>query len=61
MPAEGAMSFMTTQDQLRFFYWVRLAGGVAFLGGLMVYLASFFIGPAADENALASQPRLKAA
>ena len=50
MPTEGAMSFMATQDQLRFFYWVRLAGGVMFLGGLLVYLRSFFIGPAADED-----------
>ena len=50
MPTEGAMSFMATQDQLRFFYWVRVAGGVMFLSGLLVYLASFFIGPAADEE-----------
>ena len=50
MPTEGAMSFMATQDQLRFFYWIRVAGGVMFLSGLLVYLASFFIGPAADEE-----------
>jgi hypothetical protein len=31
MPTEGAMGFMATQDQLRFFYWVRMAGGVGFL------------------------------
>ncbi|WP_341893594.1 cbb3-type cytochrome c oxidase subunit I [Variovorax sp. YR752] len=60
MPTEGAMSFMATQDQLRFFYWVRVAGGVMFLAGLLTYLASFFVGPAADE---ATQPgaRLQAA
>jgi nitric oxide reductase subunit B len=60
MPTEGAMSFMNTQDQLRFFYWVRVAGGVMFLTGLLTYLSSFFIGPAADE---AAQPgaRLQAA
>ncbi len=50
IPTEGAMSFMATQDQLRFFYWVRVAGGVMFLAGLLTYLASFFIGPAADEE-----------
>src|SRR5512145_47399 len=50
IPTEGAMSFMATQDQLRFFYWVRVAGGVMFLAGLLTYLASFFIGPAADED-----------
>jgi nitric oxide reductase subunit B len=53
MPTEGAMSFMATQDQLRFFYWVRVAGGVMFLAGLLTYLSSFFVGPAADE---AEQP-----
>ena len=52
MPTEGAMSFMATQDQLRFFYWVRIAGGVMFLAGLLTYLASFFIGAGADEEEL---------
>jgi nitric oxide reductase subunit B len=51
LPTEGAMPFMTTQDQLRFFYWVRVAGGVGFLLGLVTYLSSFFIGPAAGEKA----------
>jgi nitric oxide reductase subunit B len=53
MPTEGAMPFMATQDQLRFFYWTRVAGGTMFLAGLLVYLASFFIGPAADEDEVA--------
>ena len=44
MPTSGAMSFMDTQDQLRFFYWIRVGGGVGFLMGLMTYLSSFFIG-----------------
>lgn len=47
LPDSGAMSFMATQDQLRFFYWTRVAGGVMFLAGLLTYLASFFVG--ADE------------
>lgn len=50
MPTTGAMNFMATQDQLVFFYWVRVAGGVMFLCGLITYLSSFFIGPAADED-----------
>ena len=50
IPTEGAMPFMQTQDQLRFFYWTRMAGGVAFLAGLLVYLSSFFIGPSAQEQ-----------
>lgn len=49
MPTEGALGFMATQDQLRFFYWVRVGGGLMFGVGLGLYLASFFIGPAADE------------
>ncbi|MDT8998053.1 cbb3-type cytochrome c oxidase subunit I [Paucibacter sp. APW11] len=61
MPTEGAMSFMATQDQLRFFYWVRIAGGLMFLAGLLTYLSSFFIGAGADEDELALTGQLRAA
>jgi nitric oxide reductase subunit B len=61
MPTENAMPFMATQDQLRFFYWIRVSGGVMFLAGLLAYLTSFFIGPAADESPAAVGARLKAA
>ncbi|BDI07620.1 cbb3-type cytochrome c oxidase subunit I [Sphaerotilus microaerophilus] len=44
LPETGAMGFMATQDQLAFFYWLRLAGGVGFLIGLIIYLSSFFVG-----------------
>jgi nitric oxide reductase subunit B len=60
LPTEGAMGFMATQDQLRFFYWVRVAGGVVFLVGLVTYLSSFFIGPAKGEQPAAAG-RLQAA
>ena len=50
LPTTGAMSFMETQDQLRFFYWIRIGGGVMFLAGLITYLSSFFVGEGADEN-----------
>ena len=56
LPESGAMPFMATQDQLRFFYWLRLSGGVGFLIGLVVYLSSFFIGETADET-LGSVPQ----
>ena len=61
MPTEGAMGFMATQDQLRYFYWVRVGGGVIFLCGLLVYLSSFFIGPAADERDVPATGRLRPA
>ena len=51
LPTQGAMPFMATQDQLAFFYWVRIGGGVMFLVGLLTYLASFFIGDSAEERA----------
>jgi nitric oxide reductase subunit B len=58
IPAENgaAMSFMQTQDQLRFFYWVRVGGGVMFLVGLLTYLYSFFAGPGKNEDALVASP-----
>jgi nitric oxide reductase subunit B len=50
MPTEGAMSFMNTQDQLRFFYWIRISGGVGFLIGLLMYLSSFFVSSTDKES-----------
>lgn len=50
IPTEGAMSFMETQDQLRFFYWLRVIGGVGFLLGLITYLYSFFAAPGNNED-----------
>ncbi|WP_374318080.1 cbb3-type cytochrome c oxidase subunit I [Aquabacterium sp.] len=42
--AENPMPYMDTQNQLHFFYWIRLWSGVGFLIGLLTYLSSFFIG-----------------
>ncbi|MBI5923968.1 cbb3-type cytochrome c oxidase subunit I [Aquabacterium sp.] len=50
--AANPASFMATQDQLNFFYWTRLGGGVGFLLGLVTYLLSFFIG--GEEPVVAS-------
>lgn len=45
LPESGeALGFMVTQDKLALFYWLRLASGGVFMAGLVVYLASFFIG-----------------
>ena len=61
IPTEGAQPFMAVQDQLRFFYWIRVGGGVGFLGGLLVWLWSFVAAPAVDEPATASAPVLREA
>jgi len=54
------LGFMATQDQLNFFYWLRMGGGVTFLVGLVTYLSSFFVGESAAERAavgLSATPR----
>ena len=40
--ASSPLSFMSTQDQLAIFYWLRLGSGVIFLVGLGLYIFSFF-------------------
>ena len=39
-----ALSFMVTQDKLMPIYWVRMAFGVIFVGGVLTYFTSFFVG-----------------
>jgi nitric oxide reductase subunit B len=56
MPTENAMPFMQAQDQLRFFYWLRVGGGVMFLLGLLTYLYSFFAAPGNAEDEAAVKP-----
>ena len=44
MPEAGeALSFMAAQDQVAMFYWLRVASGVVFMLGLVLYLVSFFV------------------
>ncbi|WP_299183553.1 cbb3-type cytochrome c oxidase subunit I [uncultured Neptuniibacter sp.] len=38
------LPFMTVQDKIEIFYWLREAAGVVFLIGLVVYIKSFFTG-----------------
>ncbi|MCW8949616.1 MAG: nitric-oxide reductase large subunit, partial [Sedimenticola sp.] len=42
--AENAQPFMAVQDQISLFYWLREVAGLMFFTGLVVYIASFFIG-----------------
>jgi nitric oxide reductase subunit B len=60
MPTENAMPFMATQDQLTFFYWLRMVGGVMFLSGLLTHLFSFFAKPGADEDTVYLQMPIRA-
>jgi nitric oxide reductase subunit B len=42
--SEDPVPFMVGQDQVALFYWMREWAGVAFFIGLLVYVASFFVG-----------------
>ena len=45
------MPFMNVQDQIAIFYWMREWTGVVFLIGLVIYIASFFVGGDEKEAA----------
>ena len=42
--SDSPLPFMVAQDQISLFYWMREWSGVVFLIGLLVYVASFFVG-----------------
>ena len=42
--SDTPLSFMEVQDKISIFYWMREVAGVVFLIGLLLYIASFFIG-----------------
>ncbi|QYZ65726.1 MAG: nitric oxide reductase [Gammaproteobacteria bacterium (ex Lamellibrachia satsuma)] len=50
---ENPQSFMAVQDQIALFYWLREIAGVVFLIGLLLYIASFFVGQNEPEAAAA--------
>jgi nitric oxide reductase subunit B len=43
------MPFMDVQEKIAIFYWLREIAGVVFLAGLVVYIASFFVGSKEPE------------
>ena len=51
--AENPMPFMAVQDQIALFYWLREISGVVFLVGLVIYIASFFVGQNEPEASVA--------
>jgi nitric oxide reductase subunit B len=42
--SDTPLPFMVVQDKIELFYWLREISGVVFLIGLIVYVASFFVG-----------------
>ncbi|HEB97256.1 MAG TPA: nitric-oxide reductase large subunit [Sedimenticola thiotaurini] len=51
--AENPQPFMAVQDQIGLFYWLREIAGLIFLVGLVLYIASFFVGQDEPEPAVA--------
>ncbi len=42
--SDQPLDFMTVQDKISLFYWLREIAGVIFLIGLVLYVVSFFVG-----------------
>ncbi|MGD8843636.1 MAG: cbb3-type cytochrome c oxidase subunit I, partial [Gammaproteobacteria bacterium] len=49
--SDNPQSFMVVQDKIALFYWLRELAGAVFLIGLVVYVASFFVGSTDPEPA----------
>ena len=47
--AENPLPFMVVQEKISLFYWLREIAGVVFIIGLLVYIASFFVGSREPE------------
>ena len=50
--SDAPQAFMVVQDKIALFYWLREIAGVIFLIGLVVYIASFFVGRNEPEKAI---------
>jgi len=51
--SENPQPFMVVQDQIALFYWLREIAGLFFFVGLVLYVASFFVGQNDPEPAVA--------
>jgi nitric oxide reductase subunit B len=49
--SENPQPFMVVQEKIALFYWMREVAGVVFLAGLVLYVASFFVGQKDPETA----------
>jgi len=52
--SENPQPFMVVQEKIALFYWMREVAGVVFVVGLVVYIASFFVGQKDSETAEAT-------
>jgi len=50
--SDAPLSFMVVQEKIELFYWLREIAGLVFLIGLIIYVASFFIGSDEPEVAV---------
>lgn len=53
--SDNPQPFMVVQDKIELFYWLRELTGVVFLIGLIVYIASFFVGNDEPEATVANE------
>lgn len=49
--SDAPLPFMAALDEIAIFYWMRQWTGVVFLIGLIIYIASFFVGGDEKEAA----------
>jgi nitric oxide reductase subunit B len=49
--SDTPLPFMAAQEKIALFYWMREWSGVVFLIGLVLYIASFFIGGKQEKAA----------
>jgi nitric oxide reductase subunit B len=49
--SDAPLPFMVVQDKISLFYWMREWAGVVFLIGLILYIASFFVGGKEEKAA----------
>jgi nitric oxide reductase subunit B len=50
--SDNPLPFMVVQEKIALFYWLREVTGLVFLIGLVLYIASFFVGSKDPEVAV---------
>ena len=50
--SDSPLPFMVVQDKIALFYWLREIAGLVFLVGLIIYIASYFVGSDEPEAAV---------